>query len=196
MENNLVKNLNIPNLLSIFRILLIPVFIVFYMMADSTQRIYYAYAAGAIVISGLSDLFDGVIARKYNQITNLGKILDPLADKLTQVAVVICIAIKMQSVVLAATLMFFVVKEFLMLLGGLLILRRNITIQGSKWYGKVATAVFYVVMAAISLFDNISTTTALIMVLVAALFMLFAFLQYIREFFKIMDKNKTVEKQI
>ncbi len=196
MENKLAKNFNIPNLLSIFRILLIPIFIVFYMMADGSQRIYYAYAAGALVISGLSDLFDGVIARKYNQITDLGKILDPLADKLTQVAVVICIAIKMQSVVLAAALMIFVVKEFLMLLGGLLILRRNITIQGSKWYGKVATAVFYIVMAAISLFDSISTTTALIMVLVAAMFMLFAFSQYIREFFRIMRENKTPEKQI
>lgn len=196
MENKQVKNLNIPNILSIFRILLIPVFIVFYMLADSANRIYYAYAAGALVISGLSDLFDGVIARKYNQITDLGKILDPLADKLTQVAVVICIAIKMQSATLAAALMFFVVKEFLMLVGGFLILRRNITIQGSKWYGKVATAVFYVVMAAISLFDGISTETALVMVLIAALFMLFAFLQYIREFIKIMQKNKKAEKQI
>ena len=194
MEKKDNKNLNIPNLLSLFRMLLIPVFIVFYMMADSTQRLYYAYAAAALILSGLTDLFDGVIARKYNQITELGKILDPLADKLTQVAVVICIAIKMKSLILAAALMVFVVKEVLMLIGGFIILRRNITIQGSKWYGKVATAVFYVVMAVIALFDGISTETALIMILIAAAFMLFAFSQYIREYFRIIRENKTVDK--
>lgn len=195
MEKKQNKNLNIPNLLSFFRMLLIPVFIVFYMLADDTHQINYVYAASALVLSGLTDLFDGVIARKCNQITELGKILDPLADKLTQVAVVICIAIKMQSLVLGAALMIFVVKELLMLIGGFIILRRNTTIQGSKWYGKVATAVFYVVMAAIALFD-VTTRTALILVIVAAVFMLFAFVQYIREYFRIMGENKKTESQI
>ena len=195
MENKQNKNLNIPNILSFFRMLLIPVFIVFYMMADKTHQIYYFYAASALVLSGLTDLFDGVIARKCNQITELGKVLDPLADKLTQVAVVICVAIKMESLVLGIALMFFVVKELLMLIGGFIILRRKTTIQGAKWYGKVATAVFYVVMAAIALFD-VSTTTALILVIIAAIFMLFAFSQYIREYFRIMGETKAVEKEI
>ncbi|MBQ5815872.1 MAG: CDP-alcohol phosphatidyltransferase family protein, partial [Oscillospiraceae bacterium] len=74
MENKVSRNLNIPNILSAFRILLIPVFIVFYMKADSSRYEYYAYAALALVLSGLSDLFDGIIARKFNQMTELGKI--------------------------------------------------------------------------------------------------------------------------
>ncbi|MBQ8868107.1 MAG: CDP-alcohol phosphatidyltransferase family protein [Oscillospiraceae bacterium] len=190
MENKVSKNLNIPNMLSVIRILLIPVFIVFYMKADSEHYDYYAYAASALVASGLSDLFDGVIARKFNQITELGKILDPIADKLTQLAVVICVAIKLNNSVLSLALMGFVVKEVLMLVGGFIILRNKIAMQASKWYGKVATAVFYVVMAAIALFEGIPTEIAFVMILVALAFMLVAFAGYINDFIRIMRENK------
>ena len=190
MENKVAKNLNIPNALSALRILLIPVFIVFYMKADSEHYSYYAYAASALILSGLSDLFDGVIARKFNQMTELGKILDPIADKLTQLAVVICVAIKLNNPVLSLTLMLFVIKEVLMLAGGFIILRRKISMQASKWYGKVATAVFYVVMAAIALFDSITTEIAFIMILVALAFMMVAFAGYINDFIRIMRENK------
>lgn len=190
MENKVVKNLNIPNMLSVIRILLIPVFIVFYMKADSQHYEYYAYAASALVASGLSDLFDGVIARKFNQITELGKILDPIADKLTQLAVVICVAIKLNNPVLSLMLMGFVVKEILMLIGGFIILRKKIAMQASKWYGKVATAVFYVVMAAIALFESIPIKVAFVMIMVALAFMLFAFVGYINDFIRIMRQNK------
>lgn len=187
------KYLTIPNALSVFRMLLIPVFAVFYMKASAQEHIYYVYAALALVLSGLTDLFDGYIARRLNQITDLGKILDPLADKLTQLTVVISVAIKLQSLPLAAALMIFVVKEVLMLIGGFVMLCRHITIQGSKWYGKVATAIFYVVMAAIALFDGMPRKAALLLIGIAAVFMLFAFSQYIREYFRILRKNKTVE---
>ncbi len=190
MENKVSKNFNIPNLLSAFRILLIPVFIVFYMKADGKNYEYYAYAAAALVLSGLSDLFDGVIARKFNQMTELGKILDPIADKLTQLAVVICVAIKLNNPVLSLTLMLFVVKEILMLTGGFIILRKKIKMQASKWYGKIATAVFYVVMAAIALFDSITTEIAFVMILVALAFMMVAFAGYINDFVRIMRENK------
>ncbi len=190
MENKVAKNLNIPNMLSVIRILLIPVFIVFYMKADSEHYEYYAYAASALVASGLSDLFDGVIARKFNQITELGKILDPIADKLTQLAVVICVAIKLNNSVLSLALMGFVVKEVLMLAGGFIILRKKIAMQASKWYGKIATAVFYVVMAAIALFESIPTEIAFVMILVALMFMLVAFVGYINDFIRIMRQNK------
>lgn len=193
MEKKVNNNLNIPNALSFFRMLLIPVFIVFYMMADKTDCIYYVYAASALILSGLTDLFDGVIARKFNQITELGKILDPIADKLTQMAVVICVAIKMKSVILGCALMIFVVKEILMLIGGFIILKNKIVIQGSQWYGKVATAVFYVVMAAIALFD-LKVEVSFVLILIAAAFMLFAFSQYIRDYFRMMASKKTVEK--
>lgn len=190
MENKVVKNLNIPNMLSVIRILLIPVFIVFYMKADSEHYEYYAYAASALIASGLSDLFDGVIARKFNQITELGKILDPIADKLTQLAVVICVAIKLSNPILSLALMGFVIKEVLMLAGGFIILRKKIAMQASKWYGKIATAVFYVVMAAIALFEGIPTEVAFVMIMIALAFMLVAFVGYINDFIRIMRENK------
>lgn len=189
MEKKVNKNLNIPNALSFFRMLLIPVFIVFYMMADKTDYIYYVYAASALILSGLTDLFDGVIARKFNQITELGKILDPIADKLTQMAVVVCVAIKLNNLIIALALTFFVLKEIAMLIGGFIILKNNIVIQPSQWYGKVATAVFYVVMAAIALFD-LGTEISFILILVAAAFMLFAFFQYLRDYFRMMATKK------
>ncbi len=191
MENKRSQIFNIPNILSMFRMILIPVFIIFYMNAGEGRELYYLYACITLVVSGLSDLVDGVVARKFNQITNLGKILDPLADKLTQLAVVICIAIKLSSTWLTAALSIFVIKEVMMLIGGVIMLKNKITIRGSKWYGKVATAVFYVVMAAIALFNRLMPTEVMVLlVLVAAAFMLFAFSQYIGEYFKIMKENK------
>ena len=192
MEKKANKNLNVPNALSFFRMLLIPVFIVFYMMADKTDYVYYVYAASALILSGLTDLFDGVIARKFNQITELGKILDPIADKLTQMAVVICVAIKLNNIEITLALTLFVLKEIAMLIGGYIILKNNIVIQPSQWYGKIATAVFYIVMAAIALFD-LGTRTSFILILVAAAFMLFAFFQYLRDYFRMMATKK--EKQ-
>lgn len=184
------KKLNVPNLLSVFRMVLIPVFIVLYLCAPSLKSAASILAGATLAVSGITDLLDGIIARKFNMITNLGKVLDPLADKLTQVAVVICVAIKMHNPMLTWALMIFVVKEFCMLLGGAIILKKKITMHASKWYGKVATAIFYVVMVAIALFDSLSQEACLILILVAAAFMLFAFCGYISEYYKIMKENK------
>lgn len=185
------NKLNVPNLLSIFRMVLIPVFIVLYLGAPSLNSTATILSGVTLAISGITDLLDGVIARKFNMITNLGKILDPLADKLTQVAVVICVAIKMHNPMLTWALMIFVVKEFCMLVGGAIILKKKIIMRASKWYGKVATAVFYVVMVAIALFESLTQEVCLGLILVAAAFMLFAFCGYISEYLKIMKENKS-----
>ena len=72
----------IPNMLSIFRLVLIPVYIYIYL--NATESYHYSIAAGILAISCLTDMIDGKIARKFNMISELGKVLDPLADKLTQ----------------------------------------------------------------------------------------------------------------
>ena len=83
---------SIPNLLSLFRLLLIPVYATLYL--NATQRYQYLLAGVILAVSCLTDMIDGKIARKYNMITTLGKILDPLADKLTQLTLTICRSLK------------------------------------------------------------------------------------------------------
>ena len=79
----------IPNLMGYFRILLIPVFCYFYIKKQT-----YLLAAGIVLISSLTDLFDGYIARRFNMVTELGKALDPVADKLTHAALALCLAFR------------------------------------------------------------------------------------------------------
>ena len=190
-----VEVFNIPNILSIFRIMLIPLFVITYIKAGVNAEQFYYISAAILIISGLTDMLDGIIARHFNQITSLGKLLDPFADKLTQLTVVISVAIKLKSIPIAVALMLFVVKEMLMLIGGFIMIRKKITINSAKWYGKVATVVFYVVMAIIAMFKDIPNEISFLLILIAAFFMMFAFLSYILEYKKIIKDIKRVEIQ-
>jgi cardiolipin synthase len=140
--------LSIPNILGYFRILLIPFFLYTYMNAE-TVKDYYLPAA-IVGVSSLTDMLDGLIARKCNMVTELGKLIDPLADKLTQGALIFCFMLKYQY--MRYLLILYVIKESYMLIAGLVILRRNgHKLNGAKWFGKVSTALVYVVMFALFL---------------------------------------------
>lgn len=139
----------IPNLLSVIRILLIPVFAyLFY----NDEKIW---AVVILAISGLSDTFDGQIARKFNQISDLGKVLDPVADKLTQIAIAIMLLIDFKSAqnpiinALGWVFLVFLIKEGIMIVGGLIMLLLNIRPGAAEFWGKAATVVFYVGMVII-----------------------------------------------
>ena len=132
---------HIPNILSTLRILLIPVFAVL-MLGGET------FGAGIVlVLSGLTDLLDGFLARRFDWVSPLGKVLDPVADKLTQVTVCIVMAIKLHRYWPFFVLL--ILKDAVMLLLGGYLLTKGIRIEGAKWFGKVVTALFYVTMAAI-----------------------------------------------
>lgn len=88
---------SIPNVLGYIRILLIPLFVWRYLTAQSGADYYTA--AGIVLLSGLTDLFDGLIARRFHMITELGKVLDPIADKLTQAAIVFCLMFRVRWMV-------------------------------------------------------------------------------------------------
>ena len=171
----------IPNLLSILRLLLLPVFVVLYLMSDTRPELLY-WAAGVLVLSGLTDLFDGLIARHFNQISDMGKLLDPLADKLTQIAVVLSLAIWHKEVI--PLLVICVLKELAQTAGGVFLLRRGEQIRGAKWYGKVSTFVFYGVMALI-LFVPMPQGVFIGLITLVAVLMLFAFYNYAKVFFTI-----------
>lgn len=130
---------SIPNILSYFRLILIPVYLVVYFSADD-ERGYY-WAALVIVVSGLTDMFDGKIARHFNMITEWGKLIDPIADKLTMAAVALSLAFRFP--LMGVVFVLYVVKEGFMGIMGLVMLKRSFRMDGAMWYGKVCTAVTY-----------------------------------------------------
>lgn len=193
----------IPNLLSVIRILLIPVFAVLFYKQE------YGWAILTLVLSGLSDFFDGKIARKFNQISALGKMLDPVADKLTQVTLAVLLFIsfnKAQDETLKAfswVFLVFIVKEIIMVVGGAVMLACGIRPGAAEIYGKVATFAFYAIMILVIAFGpevgvfrtvfTLPNVLMMILVIISAILTLVAFASYIpgtfRQFKERFSKN-------
>jgi cardiolipin synthase (CMP-forming) len=142
----------IPNLLSFIRIILVPIFAVLFLQDK------LLWAVVVLAISGLSDLFDGKIARRFNQISELGKMLDPIADKLTQGTIAVLLFITFYRVenrtlhLFAWVFLLFIIKELVMLIGGALMIGFGIHPGAAEIYGKAATMAFYLVMLLIMAF--------------------------------------------
>jgi cardiolipin synthase len=147
--------LTVPNLISLIRIVLIPFFAYFYLKGETRDIII---ALILLALSGISDFADGKIARRFNQVSNLGKILDPVADKLTQITIAIILFIGFRhaenSIMRAFGWVFlvFLIKEGIMVIGGLLMLIFGIRPGAAEIYGKVATFIFYAAMIIIIAF--------------------------------------------
>lgn len=131
----------VPNLLSFLRLALVPGFVVAYCRGAE------GLAAIFVLISTLTDFFDGFLARLLGQVTELGKLLDPVADKLTQVALALCLASRYRQMLWVFFLL--LVKEGYMLFMGLAKLRQGKRLDGALWFGKVSTAVVFAVMLAL-----------------------------------------------
>lgn len=177
----------VPNILSYFRIILIVPFIVLFLKKE------YVFAAICIILSGLSDCVDGFLARKLNQITQLGKMLDPVADKLTLLAVGICLSTVEPMIIPVIAIL--IVKDLLMLIGASLMLKNKVMPFASEWYGKVGTVCFYVSVAAIVVFELILkvenfSVIALILLSVTAVVMVYSLIRYYLIFRDMMKKAK------
>ena len=182
MIGNVKFQWNIPNALSIFRLVLLPVFAVLYLMSEQHPVLLY-WSFGVLVLSGVTDSLDGIIARKFNQITDFGKLLDPVADKITQVTVLVCLAVRYRALIPLVVIVF--IKELAQAIGGWILLRKGEKVQGAKWYGKVSTFVFYGVMAVIVLIPQMPDWVRLCLIALVAVLMLFAFFNYMSVFFKV-----------
>ena len=133
------KIITIPNLLSTFRILLIPVIVWLYCGKQD-----YPLAAGVLVLSGVTDVTDGFIARRFHMVSDLGKVLDPIADKLTQTAALGCLLTRFPAVWWLLGVL--VVKETVMAVMGLTVIRRTGEVYSAAWHGKLATCVLYAII--------------------------------------------------
>ena len=171
--------LTIPNLLSLFRFVLIPIYILIYLNADEEADYY---VAGAILaVSCLTDLIDGKIARHFNMISTVGKILDPLADKATQFSLIVCLAVEYP--ILVNLIILFVIKESFQLIAGLLTLRKGKMLTGALITGKISTTVLFVSLILMVLLPNMTTQWVQIITTVDCLVLLIAFVDYARVYY-------------
>ena len=170
----------IPNLLSLFRLALIPVYVSIYLKAADAADYYLA--AAILAVSCLTDLIDGKIARHFNMISTLGKILDPLADKLTQFTLIICLAVKYP--VLKYLIYLFVLKESFQLIAGCLNLRKGKMLKGALLTGKICTTILFISLIILVMFPEIPGKTVSVITIVDALFMLLAFADYVTSYFR------------
>lgn len=184
MENNLKDKLRkediltIPNFLSFFRILLIPAMVILY-----TQSRYYASVL-IILLSGLTDIADGKIARKYHMISDFGKFIDPVADKLTQAAMILCLISKYTGMLVLIILMF--LKEVFLFLCSYVTFKKTGIVNSAKWYGKATTAVLYAVMILLFLMPDIPLTIALVLIWLCGLVICVSLILYTRLFYQTM----------
>lgn len=200
--NELFEGWNtIPNWLSFLRIALIPVFVVLFLKG------YVLAAVIVMACAAITDLFDGKIARKFNQVSNLGKLLDPIADKLSQMAIVIVLIVTYWDNAIRYLFMFFILKEIIMLLGGAILLSKGMRPTAAEIWGKVATTIFYIGMIILlALGENgalcpylndfcLPGVVTWIIVAVAAAATLISLLGYAPGFIRQIKENKQSKKQ-
>ena len=200
--------LTIPNLISVIRICLIPVIAVLY------YNNYIWWTVFVIFISGLSDAVDGKIARKFNQVSAIGKLLDPVADKLTIFALAIVLYLKFQAAqseamqAFAWVFLLFIAKDIIMILGSIVLIALGTRPVAAEIWGKLATFVFYAVMVviigfgpeigAISMYYPqyaIPETIMFVLVVIAVILTFVAFLSYLPGAIKqIIENSKKKDK--
>ncbi|MBQ2854604.1 MAG: CDP-alcohol phosphatidyltransferase family protein [Oscillospiraceae bacterium] len=189
IKNWKTEILTIPNLLSLFRLVLIPVYVYIYLNAVERHQFYLA---GMIMaVSCLTDAVDGKIARHFNMVSTVGKILDPLADKVTQFTLTLCLSLKYP--VLNPVLVLFVIKEAFQAVVGLVYLRRGRMLPGALMAGKICTTVLFVSLITLVLFPDMNPALVDAIAMTDGLFLMISFISYILAYYgknaKVQDVN-------
>lgn len=182
----------IPNLLSLFRLVLIPVYITIYLNAQETTDYYLA--GSILAVSCLTDMIDGKIARHFNMITSFGKFLDPLADKATQFALILCLALKAQNTLLWFLIGLFVLKESFQLIAGCIRFRKGIMLKGALLSGKICTTILFVSLIVMVIMPELRPEIINIIAIVDGVFMLIAFAHYVIAYFCMDNKFESFDE--
>lgn len=169
----------IPNALSVIRILLIPVYAVLYLKAQTAKE--YISAAVVFAVSAITDMVDGIIARKFNMTSRIGIMLDPFADKLTQGMIILCLTIR--NIDILPLMVIFVVKEGFMLFMGCKLLKQGKMLRGALFSGKICTTVLFVSMIVLVVFNELPRKAVIGIVCTCTVFMLLSLISYAKCFF-------------
>lgn len=178
------KIITIPNILSFIRICLIPVIVWLYIGCQN-----YLMTGIVLIISGLTDIIDGTIARRFNMISDVGKVLDPFADKATQIAVMILLTISFPLMLLPIIMT--VIKELFMAISGYMVIKKCDIVLGANWHGKLATFALTAVMALHLVWHDIFPVLSTVLICLSAALILLSLILYAkRNLGYLLGKNK------
>ncbi|MBR3942678.1 MAG: CDP-alcohol phosphatidyltransferase family protein [Clostridia bacterium] len=184
--------MSLPNIITLIRIVLIPVW------ATTFAKGYTMATYALLCVSAFTDVLDGWVARKFNMVSRLGTILDPIADKLTQFTVFVCLYIGKLIPVWLVVLLF--IKELMMAVGAFVLLKKDVVIKANA-SGKFATVVFYCTAFVIFLLENLDmfktaelTYWATLLTGIAVIAAFYAMFSYAKIFFKVMKQGKEEQK--
>ena len=165
------KIITIPNMLSMVRLLLIPVIVWLYCVKQE-----YIWTVVVLVLSALTDMVDGYIARHFNMVSDIGKALDPIADKLTQVATMFCLTTKFPLIWIPVIVL--VVKEVLNALFHLMVMKKTGVVYGADWHGKLTTCLLYATMILHVLWAKIPMVVSNVCIILCLCMMLVSMVLY------------------
>lgn len=165
------KIITIPNIMSLFRICLIPIIIWFYCFKDNYQLV-----GALLILSGVTDIIDGFIARRFNMITDFGKALDPFADKLTQASMMFCLTLRFPLMMIPFILL--VIKEIISSVLVFIIIKKTKFVPMANWHGKVATALLYSMMFIHVFWSNIDSKISFASIMICTIMIAISFLLY------------------
>lgn len=148
------KIITIPNILSMFRLCLIPLIVWLYCVRQD-----YVWTIIMLAISGVTDVVDGIIARRFHMVSDFGKALDPIADKLTQIAVLSCLVTRFPLMLIPLILL--IVKELFAGITGLMMIKKTKVVRGALWHGKATTVLLYLMMLVHLFWYDIPTVTSI-----------------------------------
>jgi len=186
-DDGKIKVFTIPNILSMFRICLIPLFIWLYVNKNDREAFFI------LILSGMTDVVDGFIARRFGMISAVGKALDPISDKLTQVAVLYCLLNRFEAMWIPFVLMIF--KEVFSAFAAFLAIKKTGEVHGADWHGKLTTISLYGMMGLHIVWQNIPPVLSNVLVGICVVFMLISLVMYSIRNFSMAKNAKVIEKE-
>ena len=173
----------LPNILCYIRMLMVPLFVYLYLNDN------YLLSALVVILAALTDIADGYIARHFHLVTDWGKFIDPVADKLMQFAMLFVIILNQPLFLIL--IIEYALKEIILLAIGLLIYHKGYNLNGSNWAGKACTVVFDTTMLIFICFTDLPQSVVIFLICLVSLFLLIAFCSYLRAYIRLYQSRIT-----